>query len=165
MQFKSFVPALMATALLMAGCSKAPVTTAAMAASSSAAEAKSILAHTVSVDWLVNNLMADHDFNQNGVIDLTKSKNPFAQEASTASVTWEYKKKLFVDADADKDGKVTRDELDKKIRSYDVDGDGKMHSRGLLGAAKKQAPGELDKLDKDYHLSMLAAMFGPLFNW
>lgn len=165
MQFKTFVPAMIAATLLVAGCSKAPAITAAQSTSASAAEAKSILAHTVSVDWLVNNLMGDHDFNQNGLIDLTKSKNPFGQEAGTASVTWEYKKKLFVEADADKDGKVTRDELDKKIRSYDADGDGKMHSRGLLGAAKKQPLGELDKLDKDYHLSSLLAIFGPLFNW
>lgn len=165
MQFKSFVPAIVAAALLMAGCSKAPVTTAASMQAAQAAEAKSVLAHTVSVDWLVNELMADHDFNQNGVLDLTKSKNPFKpSEGSTASLAWEYKHKLFVDADADKDGKVTRDELDKKIRSYDVDGDGKLHARGALGALKKEALGELDKLDKDYRLSIFAAIFGPLFN-
>jgi hypothetical protein len=118
MKFKSNLTVMIAAAMLLAGCGGRGPVTSATVASSNAAEAKSILAHTVSVDWLVNTLMADHDFNQHGVVDLTKSKNPFKpNEGSTASLTWEYKKKLFADADADKDGKVTRDELDKKIRT------------------------------------------------
>ncbi|MDB5097342.1 MAG: hypothetical protein JWM80_1763 [Cyanobacteria bacterium RYN_339] len=169
MQFKSTMSVMIAAALLLAGCGKATVTSA-TAANENAAQAKSILARTVSVDWLVNELMADQDFNQNGVLDLAKSKNILKPSegstgaASSGSIGYEYKFKLFKDADADKDAKVTRDELDKKIRSYDKDGDGKMHARGLLGAAKKEAPGELDALDKDYHLSLLGALFAPLFN-
>ena len=171
MQFCSRIHVSLAAALLLAGCGSAPLTATARTAPASSTQAKSILAKTVSVDWLVNMMMTDHDFNQNGILDISKPKNWLTQPPAESSpganlefLIWQYKKKLFIDADTDKDNKVTRDELDKKLRSYDADGDGKMHSRGLIGAAKKEALGELDKLDKDYHLSILAAAFGSLFN-
>lgn len=169
MSFRSRIHVFALSAILLAGCSsQGNMPTAAKAASGSAS-AKSVLAKTVTVEWMTNMLMTDHDGNQNGTIDIAagglfskKVNEAGLRSAGVDHLAWQYKKKFYSDADADKDLKVTRTEVETKVKSFDVDGDGKLHARGAIGALKKEAVGELDKLDKEYHINVIAAFFTQL---
>jgi hypothetical protein len=163
MSTRARIHVLIAAALVLAGCG-APVAPMAASAPTGATQAKRVLPTTVAVDWLVNALMTDNDANHTGVLDMEKQPWWKLQSPETVGASldpelmllWQYQRKLFIDSDENKDKKLTREELDKKIRSYDVDGNGKLHARGWVGALKKEAVGELDKLDKDYRLTLFS---------
>ncbi len=169
MSFRSRIHVFALSAVLLAGCSSQGTMPTAAKAASGNASAKSVLAKTVTVEWMTNMLMTDHDANESGTIDITpggifskKMNEAGLRAAGVDFLNWQHKKKFFVDADADKDQKVTRAEVEAKIKTYDVDGDGQLKARGAVGALKKQALGELDKLDKDYHINAIVAFFTQL---
>jgi hypothetical protein len=131
------------------------------------------MASSVSVNSLVNDYMYKYDHNKNGVIDLkrpdgilNKLKNPDERVRSSSSTTFVpdgqggdtinissqvYSiRDLLYRADENHDDKVTREELDKVVRSYDKDGDGQLGFRGFWGWLTRKPKQEGDKFNDAY---------------
>lgn len=128
------------------------------------------MAKITSVNALVAQIMTKYDHNSNGVVDLrrpdgimNKLKNPDERVRSKTSVTPGMEKDsinisssvytlrdLFFHADANRDGKVDRDELTTAVKSYDKDNDGSMGARGFWGWLTRKPKGEMDIFNKDF---------------
>ena len=128
------------------------------------------MAKITSVNALVAQIMTKYDHNNNGVIDTkrpdgvwNKLKNPDERVRSKTSVGSSFEedkinistsvytmRDLFYHADANRDGKVERDELEKAIKAYDKDGDGQMGARGFWGWLTRKPKGELDVFNKEF---------------
>jgi len=122
----------------------------------------------VSVNSVVNGIMAAYDHNQNGEIDL-KRQGFFKREETTRSensawsdddsinlsTTSFSREKLFYAADGqgNRDGKVSRDELTAVVSSYDKNHDGQLDERGFFGrlfSGFKKPEGELNVFNREY---------------
>lgn len=128
------------------------------------------MAKITNVNAFVAQIMTKYDHNANGVIDLkrpdgiiNKLKNPDERVRSKTNVgpgmekdsinisTSVYSMRdLFFHADANRDGKVDRDELTNAIKAYDKDGDGNMGSRGFWGWLTRKPKQEMDLFNKDF---------------
>ena len=128
------------------------------------------MAKITNVNAFVAQIMTKYDHNSNGVIDLkrpdgilNKLKNPDERVRSKTNVTSGMEKDtvnistsvysmrdLFFHADANRDGKVDRDELTTAIKAYDKDGDGSMGARGFWGWLTRKPKGEMDLFNKDF---------------
>lgn len=129
------------------------------------------MAKSISVPSYVNQTLVKYDHNQNGVIDLkrpdgimNKLKNPDERVRSKSSVTPSFdpdktvnvssqaytQRDLFYRADENHDDKVTREEIEKVVKSFDKDNDDKLGFRGFWGWLTRKPKQEGDLFNKEY---------------
>lgn len=123
----------------------------------------------MSVNHIVTEAMYKYDHNKSGVIDLKRPegimnrfKNPdervrsnttvnsYSDDQLTVATSVYSMRDLFYAADADRDGKVTRDELRAEVQKFDKNGDGEMTSRGFWGWLTRKPKQELDLFKKEF---------------
>lgn len=179
MNFRSLSPrkpslAFLAAALL-AGCGGAPSTpSSATAAAQPPASASGIFNKPVRVDSLTNDILMKYDHDHSGRLDLVggggvsapgqtrderlrketvrqlvAGKNGRGQKVVYTISTYT-RRDLFYAADADRDDRVTRDELLAAIAAFDQDRDQLLSRRGLWGWLTFKTKGEYDKLATAY---------------
>jgi Ca2+-binding EF-hand superfamily protein len=86
--------------------------------------------------------------------------NPFGTDQRLVRVTSTWTQvSLFVAADTDDDGSVTREEMQAAIAPFDADRDGRLSSRGW---AFWQPPGELERFDRAYAEQLVGIARTPL---
>lgn len=124
---------------------------------------------TLSVNHIVTDAMYKYDHNKNGVIELNRPdgimnrlKNPderirsrtdvnsFKEDSLTISTQVYSMRDLMYAADANRDGKVTREELTAQVQKFDKDGDGQMTARGFWGWLTRKPKQELDFFNKEF---------------
>ena len=127
------------------------------------------MGQVLSVNHIVTEAMYKYDHNKSGVIDLKRPdgivnrfKNPderirsnttvnsYSDDKLTVSTSVYTMRDLFYAADADRDGKVTRDELMAEVKKFDKDGNGEMTSRGFWGWLTRKPKQELDLFKKEF---------------
>lgn len=129
------------------------------------------MSKSISVSAYVNQTLVKYDHNKNGFIDLkrpdgiiNKLKNPDERVRSKSSVTPSFdedktvnvtsqvytQRDLFYRADENHDDKVTREELEKVVKSFDKDGDGQLGFRGFWGWLTRKPKQEGDLFNKAY---------------
>jgi Ca2+-binding EF-hand superfamily protein len=108
----------------------------------------------VSISRLVNSIVNDYDRNGNGVIDLKANgrdesyfdKREVRETPNETVITdtrYSYDA-LFLRADADKDNKVTKDEITAVANEFDKDKNGKLTVRSFWDWISGKPEGELD---------------------
>lgn len=111
-----------------------------------------------SVDKLANRIMYNYDRNGDGVVNLkgNRDESYFDEETTTTegntiyrNVTRYSNEDLFIKADADQDGKITKDEVKAVLNQYDSNKDGKLSARGFWDWLTGKPEGELDVFNRE----------------